>query len=80
VIVPSVAVTSTEVVPPGVVIRVGTDRAIALFGNELTELGLTLHVTPEGQPAVTERLTVPVYPPIAANERVYVAVLPAATL
>jgi len=74
-----VAVTTTDVVPPGVVMSVGTER-VAVAGNELTEFGATEQVTLDGQPEVTVRVTVPLYPPEEVNESVYVAVLPAPTL
>jgi hypothetical protein len=66
-------------VPPGVVRRVGTE-SVAGDGYELIELGVTVHVTPVGQPEVTERLTVSLNPPEAAKLSVYEAVLPAAML
>jgi hypothetical protein len=49
-------------------------------GNELTGLGDTEQVAAVGQPEVTDRLTVPLYPPKEAKESVYEAVLPAPTL
>jgi len=52
------AVTVTEVVPLGVVIRVGT-LSIAV-PEPLTEFGPTVQLTPEGQPDVTARFTVAV--------------------
>jgi len=79
VIVPSVAVTTTDLVPLGVVINVGTE-SVAVAGNEFTELGVIEQVIPDGQPEATARATVPLYPPEAANESVYVAVPPAPAL
>jgi len=65
--------------PLPVVIRVGTE-SVALLGNELTELGVIVGVTPGGAPEITVRLTVPLNPPEAAKLSVYKAVLPAPTL
>ena len=73
-----VAVTSMLKVPL-VVISVGT-KSVAVLGNELTEFGVMVGVTPGGLPEVTLRLTVPVNPPEAARLRVNEAVLPPPTL
>jgi hypothetical protein len=59
--------------------RVGTE-SVDEPGKELIESGVTVHVTPEGQPDVTLRLTVSVNPPAAARFSVNEAVLPAPTL
>lgn len=73
-----VAVTTMLNVPL-VVINVGTE-SVAVLGNELIEVGLTVEVTPGGLPDVTLRLTVPVNPPKAARLSVKVALTPAPTL
>ena len=52
-----VAVTFMEIVPPGVVIRVGTESVSEGFVPE-TEFGVTVHDTLNGQPEVTARFTV----------------------
>lgn len=71
------AVTVTDIVPLGVEIKVGT-LSVAVE-VPVTELGLTVHVTPDGQPEVTERLTVAVRVDEYCMVSVYVAVPPAAT-
>lgn len=76
---PSVAVTTIDEVPLGVVIKVDTE-SVAVAGYELTEFGVIVPVAPDGRPEVTERLTVPLYPPKAAKERVYDVEPPAPTL
>ena len=52
------AVTVMVVVPPGVVINVGTE-SVTVF-EPVTELGEKVQVTPVGQPDVTARFTVAV--------------------
>jgi hypothetical protein len=74
---PLVAVTTTDNVPL-VVMSVGT-MSVAVPGV-LIELDETVHVTPDGQPEVTLRLTVPLNPPPAVMVRVLEAVPPAPML
>jgi len=50
------AVTVTEIVPLGVVRRVGTESVTDV--DPVIEFGETVQVTPVGHPAVTARLTV----------------------
>jgi hypothetical protein len=59
--------------------RVGTE-SVEEPGKEVIESGVTVHVTPEGQPDVTLRVTVSVNPPAAARFSVNEAVFPAPTL
>lgn len=51
-----VAVTVIEIVPLGVVISVGT--ANVAVPEAVNEFEVTVHVTPAGQPEVTDKLTV----------------------
>jgi len=76
--VPSVAVTITLNVPD-VVRRVGT-VSVAEAGYELTEDGVTVQVTPVGQPLVTESVTVVLKLPPAVRLSVDEAVPPAPTV
>ena len=66
---PSVAVTTIDDVPLGVVIAVDTE-SVAVAGKEFTELGVIVPVASDGRPEVTVRLTVPLYPPEALKESV----------
>jgi hypothetical protein len=72
------AVTVTEVVPLGVVNSVGTLNVAV--PDALTEPGVTVQVTPAGQPDVTARFTVAVRLGEYVIVRVYVAVDPDPTV
>ena len=76
---PLVALTTTGNVPE-VVISVGTVSVDVVEYGEEIEVGLTVHVTPEGHPEVYESETVPVNPPPAAIDKVLEAVAPAPML
>ena len=74
---PLVAVTTTGNVPL-VVMSVGT--VSVAVPEVFIEVGVTVHVTPDGHPEVMLRLTMPLNPPPAVTVKVLEAVPPAPIL